>query len=71
MAITNHERVGKAMNLLGLGSLLSSSVSSRTSMQAGRWPKRDAFRAKIACWRTKTRRVGRHSAAQAHVGGVE
>ncbi len=72
MAITNHERVGKALELLQAGSRPSSSASSRAMHQA---QAAEAARRYLGDDRTvaqeAARRLGRGGAAQADVGGVE
>ena len=61
MAITNHERVGKAMDLLKQGLVLSSSASSRTLTKTEPLPRPRASLAKIACW--PRRRIAEWDAA--------
>ena len=72
MAITNHERVGKAMELLkdGLGSFvereLKNAYKDKAASQALRYVGDDKLLAKKA-----RDRMGRGGATQTHVGSVE
>ena len=72
MAITNHERVGKAMELLkeGLGPFVErefkSTYKDRAAAEAARFLGEDRLNAKKA-----DRRMGRGRAAQADVGSLE
>ena len=61
MAITNHERVGKALELLKAGLGPSSSARSKTHHE-DRWPRRATvafLAAKIASANKTDRRLGR------------
>ncbi len=72
MATTNHERVGKAQDLLksGLGPFVErefkSAYGDRAAAEASRFAGEDRLNAK-----RPDRRVGRGPAPEAHVGGAE